>query len=306
VAIAGAAFGLTGAVYQGALKNDLASPTTLGVDQGATLGMTIFVLLLQGTMLSVSHLPISDIAYMMGDLTFINWVWMMYGRMICALLGSFAAVAVVLLIARVAGHGHTSSLWIIVAGSILATALSSVSSLIDIYFETTGSIAQEELATVVSAKSFTQIHSFVDVGLLVVPVGICLFILIAMRSKLGVLSFGEDEARSMGVDPHRTSNIMIGVTTFMSAVVISICGNVAFLGFIVPHITRRWIGADFRYLVPASALCGSIVLLVSYYASSIISQEASSYVSMFMSLIGFAAFIFMFFGKQGWGRHAGE
>ena len=108
----------------------------------------------------------------------------------------------------------------------------------------------------------------------------------------------------MGINASRTRNFAIGITTAMTAVVISFCGSVGFLGFMVPHITRRFIGSDFRYLMPASALVGALVLIVSYYGMSIYSSEAANFVSLFTTVLGFVVFIAMFFKKGGEGQGA--
>lgn len=87
-------------------------------------------------------------------------------------------------------------------------------------------------------------------------------VLYAMGWRLNVLSFGEDEARSLGVDPRRVRFAVILAATLITASSVSVAGMVGWVGLVIPHLGRSLVGADFRALLPASALLGASYLLV--------------------------------------------
>ena len=95
----------------------------------------------------------------------------------------------------------------------------------------------------------------------------------------------------MGIKVELTRNIMIGIVTILTAVVISFCGQIGFVGFIVPHMARRFVGPDFRYLVPASALLGAICMTGVYYIAMLVGYASN--INFVTSLVGGLAFLIM-------------
>ncbi|MEI8175680.1 MAG: iron ABC transporter permease, partial [Candidatus Omnitrophota bacterium] len=79
--------------------------------------------------------------------------------------------------------------------------------------------------------------------------------------ELDALSLGEEEALHLGIDTERVSTILFITASLMTAVLVSICGLIGFVGLIVPHIARSFVGSGHRYLVPATALIGAILLI---------------------------------------------
>ena len=112
----------------------------------------------------------------------------------------------------------------------------------------------------------------------------------AIRPKLNSLTFSDEEARSMGLATRKTRALLVGTCTAMTAIVIAYCGNLGFLGFLIPHLTRSLVGPNFKYLIPASAVVGSLFLTLSYFVSS---QwvEMSGATGMFTSIVGGLLFI---------------
>lgn len=103
--------------------------------------------------------------------------------------------------------------------------------------------------------------SYKDVLVSCVVILPCIVILMAMRWKLNLLSLEEEEARSLGVNVARLRLIVIAVSTLMTAVTVSLCGVIGWIGLVIPHIGRLLVGNDHRTLLPASALLGAIYLL---------------------------------------------
>ena len=125
--------------------------------------------------------------------------------------------------------------------------------------------------------------------------------MVSLSGKLNILVFGEDEAKAMGMNIRRFRNVLIACCTILTAVVLSFCGQMAMIGFMVPHFARYMVGPDFRYLVPASALLGGIVTLLVYDLCYLTGQTGSfnMYTGVVCSIVS-AIFILKYRRK----RHA--
>lgn len=88
-----------------------------------------------------------------------------------------------------------------------------------------------------------------------------------------------------------TRNLMVGIVTALTAIVISFCGMIGFVGFIVPHMTRRITGSDFRYLMPASALMGALCMTIVYHVAGIVGYTSN--INVMTSVVGGAIFLAM-------------
>lgn len=296
VAIVGAALSLNGAVYQGAMKNALASPSTLGVMSGGTLGTLVYTL----AFVAPESAEITEKGYIaftteemnayVSSLDPLEYFWMIQGRALCSVIGCFTVVALVLLIAHIAGRGKVSKSALIIAGQVFASVIAGVVAIARTYVSLYGSDAQIEAMRSVVGGSVSSIMSPFDLALIGVPLLIGFIIIMRLRFRLNLLTFNDDEARSLGISVAGTRNAVMIVCTVMTAVIVSFCGNVGFVGFIVPHLARMMVGPDLRYLIPASALLGAVYLLVANYLMSLGGILVSS-LGLFTSLIGVVFFI---------------
>ena len=293
IAFCGAALGITGAVYQGALKNALASPTTLGVTAGGTLGSMLYVIITYGSVVGTGAIVVAagntlDAA---AEMSMLDYFLARNGQALCSLIGCVAVVLIVITVGRVAGHGKISSVALIVAGQVMMMTINAASNLVRYYYSASdpyGPISQALRS--IRSYSFSSYYYPIDALAVAVPITICIFIIMRMRYKLSLLTFNDDEAKSMGLSVQASRNIMVGICTLMTAICISFGGNAGFVGFVVPHVTRRIIGPDFKYLIPASALVGSIFLMVTFYLTSLF-DSLSGGVGLFTSVIGGVMFI---------------
>jgi iron complex transport system permease protein len=118
--------------------------------------------------------------------------------------------------------------------------------------------------------------------------GVCF----ALSRRMSLLAFDEDEARSMGISTTATRNLVVAVCTIMTALVVSFCGMIGFVGFMVPHIARKLVGPDFRYLLPACAVIGALLMCAVYYVSELgIPFLSSGSSGMLTSIVGCASFL---------------
>ena len=296
VAMIGAALALNGAVYQGAMKNALASPSTLGVMSGGTLGTIVYMLVFvapeTGDMLEsgVEMTQASEMIEHLDQLDTFSYILETQGRALCSIVGCFVVVSLVLLIAYIAGRGKVSKSALIIAGQVFAAVISGAIGVVRTYLIAYGTDEQVEAIRATVGGSVNYIARPIDVALIAVPLAIGFFIVMRLRFKMNLLAFGDDEARSLGISVNWTRNAVMIVCTVMTAVVVSFCGNVGFVGFLVPHIARKMVGPDLRYLIPASALVGSIYLLLAHHLMSL-GDILSSSLGSFTSLVGVVFFI---------------
>jgi iron complex transport system permease protein len=228
-ALVGAALAGAGTAYQTLFRNPLVSPDILGVAAGAGLGAVL------GILLSLPVMGIQALAFVFG----------------------LATVALVYLIAA-ALRGHESTLVLVlsgvVVGALAGACISLVKILADPYdqlpaitFWLLGSLAGVKL------NDLAVVAPLVLIG--VVP-------LVLLRWRIGVLSFGDDEARALGVDVSRLRPLVIAAATLMTASVVAISGVIGWVGLMIPHIARMLVGPNFDRLLPAAMLLGASFMLI--------------------------------------------
>ncbi len=265
-AVGGAALGLCGSTFQGAFNNPLAAPKTLGVMSGGALGALVYVLWLKSytpVMHSTSAgVTASEIAVWESSLDPFAWFYLHYGRCLCSIAGCFIVVGVVMALTTFLGRGKLSNVIVIIFGQVFSVGVTAIIQFARYYFTMDGSA---EVATeLAQIENYTMINTyyFRDLLIVVAPIVVCMVIVLALRNRLTLLSFGDDVANTMGVNVKRTRYVMIALCTVMTGLAISFCGHVAFLGFISAHLARRIVGPDFRFLLPASMLTGGALISV--------------------------------------------
>ncbi len=295
--LAGAAMGLSGGVYQGALKNALASPSTLGVMSGGSVGMIFYALFayndFEGT--------VSEYNEMVDAMSPMEWVMEYFGSFIFSMVGCFIVVFIIMLIAYIAGRGHVSNISLVIAGQVLTSVLGVVVTCVEYYLiYVQGNETLYEVISSASTLTFTGTYTWWTVAIFAIPLIICMIIIFSMSGRLSLLAFDDAEARSMGISTTRTRNVMVAVCTIMTALVVSFVGAVGFIGFMIPHIARRFVGPEFRYLLPATALLGGIFVVATNYVANLgITGFTSGATGSFTSIIGCIFFLIMALRTRG-------
>lgn len=225
--LVGAALAGSGAAYQSMFRNPLVSPDILGVSAGAGFGASLA--LLMGWPTAV----VQGLAFGSG------------------LVGAILALA----IAQFIGRGSTVVL--VLAGVVvgaLAQALISLTQYLANPETTLPTITFWLLGSLDKAT-----NSSLEVPAILVAA--CLAALFAMRWPITVLAAGEEEARALGVDRRLVWGVVVTAATLMTATVVSLGGIIGWVGLLVPHLARAFVGPSFHRLLPASALIGAIFLL---------------------------------------------
>lgn len=226
--IVGAGLACSGASYQCIFGNPLVSPDILGVSAGAGFGAALGILLAGGSVL------------VQGQALFMGLV----------------AVALVLAISRI--NKKTELFMLVLSGVIVAAFFEALISLVKYVADpqnTLPAITVWLMGSLASVSYEKVLISFATI----VP---CMLILMALRWKMNLMSLEEEEAISMGVNVGKVRMIIIVVSILMTAVSVSLCGIIGWIGLVIPHIGRFLVGDDHRGLIPACVLLGAGYLLM--------------------------------------------
>lgn len=291
VAFAGAGLALSGAVYQGAFRNALVSPSTLGVMTGGTFGMTLWVLMVASAGGSVS-LALSATGED-GQATVADYLASSYGLAGMSFLGCFLVVALVLLTMHFAGAQRLSGIMMIITGQVIGGLVGVFGTMVRYYYTTTnpyGEVAQ--LLQDLQVASFYRPFTWIDIVSLGIPLAITFLVVMRLRQKMMLLAFDKAEQRTLGVDTRRIQVAVVGLCTLLTAIIISFCGTVGFVGFLVPHLARRLVGPNFKYLLPASTVLGAVFVLTAYVLiETTLGVDYAQMSGMFISIGGAVVFL---------------
>lgn len=227
--VIGGALSAAGAAYQGIFRNPLVSPDILGAAAGSGFGAAL------GIMLGLDVLAIEILAFVCG----------------------LAAVAVSYLVA-LRLKGVDPMLVLVLAGILVGTVFTSLITLLKYLADTYERLPAITFWLMGSLSSVDR----ADLPLLLVPAVIGLVVLFLLRGQLTTLSFGEDEALTLGVDTGTVRVAAILAATLVTAATVSVCGMIGWVGLVVPHLARALVGPTFGLLLPTSMLLGSTYLLL--------------------------------------------
>lgn len=267
VLLSGAALAISGAAYQGMFKNPLVSPDILGASSGAAFGACMALLL---------DAPQAVVQ-------------------ISAFCGALIAVGIVLWINRLV-NAYDALLGLVLGGILVATLFEAGTSLVKYVAD-----ASDKLPTITFwlMGSFSRIDQF-DFLAVVVPMlfGFCLLLLKSW--ELNVLSFGEEEAKSLGIHVERVRLYVIFASTLIVACSVAVAGIVGWVGLVIPHLARSIVGANYKSLLPASLILGAGYLLIVDDISRLASTVEVP-IGILTALLGVPFFLFIFKrNMQGW------
>ena len=297
IILAGAGLAVCGAVYQGSFRNALVSPSSMGVMSGASAGMMLWLLFYVND--ECSNVPwISNISSQLTSAITAGsdpwgYLWASYSMSIYSFAGCFLIAGLVLLTMAFSKKGSTSGLMIIITGQVFGGIIGSLTSMVRYYMtEVDGFEDKLQLLNATAIGSFYRDYTWIDIVAVGIPIILCVAVVMLLQQKMTVLSLGNEAARSMGVDSKRTQIAVVAVSTLLTAIIISFCGRIGFVGFLIPHLARRIVGPSFRYLLPASMALGGLFVLVAYLiVSCTLGPDYERMVGMFISIGGSAIFL---------------
>jgi len=265
--LVGSSLAISGAVYQALFRNPLVSPDILGVSAGCTFGAALGLIL-----------PF-DSFYLVHVISFVLGVLAVSMSVALARVIDIKAVLILVLSGMVVLSFFNALLMMLKYFSDPYEQLPSI------IFWVMGSLSRVTWENVMVMAPFT-------LG------GITLFI--ALGFRLNILSLGDIQARSLGMSPSVFRRLLIVVSSFMVAVSVSTCGQIAWIGLIIPHMARAIAGPEHEKMIPVTALLGAIFLLAADTAARSIST-AEIPVGIITALTGAPIFGYLMIKNRGSG-----
>lgn len=268
--VAGAALALAGAVFQALLRNDLATPYTLGVSGGATFGALLAIQLAGVGVLSLG-----------------GWALMPPA----ALLGGSISVGVILLIARrspTADRMATLLLAGVTLNLMFAAGIQVIQYLANPF---------EVFSMVRWMMGGLYEYPFVVSGFLGAVVAAGFFVLLAHAQALNVMTLGDATAVHLGFDAGRTRFVCLAAASAITALVVAWSGPIGFVGLIIPHAMRRLVGPDHRRLLPCVLVAGAAFLVICDFAGRLIGGTQELPVGIITACLGGPFFLWILFRR---------
>ncbi|MFZ0135002.1 MAG: iron ABC transporter permease [Desulfobacterales bacterium] len=270
--VAGAGLAVGGAVMQSILRNPLGSPFTLGISHAAAFGAAFSVMVLgSGTMSSTT----------VGAVTISNALLTVGSAFACSMLASLFIVAV----ARIRGATAETMILAGVAMGALFTAgtmflqfFADDVQLAAMVFWTFGDVARaswKELAFLAAVTVAGMIYFFLNAW------------------NYNAVDAGDETAKGLGVKVERVRMAGMLAASLVTAVIVAFLGIIGFVGLVCPHMVRRFIGGDNRFLLPAAAVAGAVLLLVSDTAARLILAPHLLPVSILTAFMGAPVFLLL-------------
>lgn len=265
---AGSGLSMAGAIMQTTLKNDLASPSTLGISSAATFGANLSIIVFASS-------------------SFFNFP---YATTLMAFVFSVISVIFILSLSKIKKFNPSV---IILAGVAINALFQAFSTLIQ-YF------ADQVTLSAAIFWTFGDLSraSWQEILILAVIVFIVLIYFIYHAWDYQGISHNDHYSRSLGISVDKLRLISILLASLVTAVSVSFLGMIAFIGLIGPHIVKRIIGKDHRYFIPGSALLGAIILLLADLLSRTIIAPITLPVGAITSFLGATLFLYILLRGQ--------
>ena len=227
--LVGCCLSAAGASYQGVFQNPMAAPDILGASSGAAFGAALAILLNLGRSMIV----------------------------VLAFACSLATVAVVIYVGSRAKGKRVMGL--ILSGIMISSLISSGTSLIKLVAD------PEDQLPAITYWLMGSLNGTAprDLLLALIPMAIGLIPLLLLRWRINVLTLGDDEARTMGINAPRLRVLVILCATLITAAGVAVSGVIGWVGLVVPHLSRKLVGNNYKRLMPTSMLLGAIFLLLA-------------------------------------------
>lgn len=257
--LVGAALAASGAIMQGMTRNPLADSGILGINSGS-----VFALSLCFALAPAMSYPII---------------------VIFSFIGAGFSVFVVYGLTSLR-RGKQSPIRLVLAGTAVGSLLSAISQGIALYFMigkeitfwTVGGIAGIGMNQVLGAAPFLLT---------------ALIMAVYLSRSLSILSIGEDAAKGLGLNMKRTKLFCMAAVLLLAGGAVALAGPISFLGLIIPHIVRHYVGIDYRKIMPLSIITGSLFMLMADIISRLINPPHETPIGLIFSIIGVPFFLYI-------------
>ena len=253
--LVGGTLAVSGAAYQGVFRNPLADPYLLGIAAGAALGATLAI---------VTGLPAALLVP-------------------SAFVGGVGAVAATFALGRTMGDRSATTL--ILAGVAVASFLTALTT----FVQQRNSESLREIFAWILGRLSTS--GWTEVGLLAPYAAVSILVMLSYRRTLDMLAVGDGEAASLGVDVNRVRTVVVLAATAGTAAAVAVSGLIAFVGIIVPHAVRLFVGTSYRVVLPLSLLSGAGFLVAADIAARGVMAPAELPIGVVTSFLGAPFFV---------------
>lgn len=256
--VVGASLAVAGASFQGIFQNPLVSPDLLGVSQGAGFGAAVAILLNMGNF-------------------FIQLSAFVFG---------IISVAITYVISK--SYKAGGILLLVLSGTAVSAFFNALVSGAKFMADPYDKLPQIVYWLMGSLSSV----NFDKLAMIVIPLIIGIAVIMILRWHLNVLSMGDEEAQSLGLNPNNLRILIITACTLVTSAAVSISGIIGWVGLVVPHMTRIIVGPDHKILLPASLSIGaSFLLLIDNISRTAISIEVP--IGILTAIIGVPIFLYL-------------
>ena len=261
--LAGAGLAVSGAVIQGVLANKLASPGIIGVNAGAGFGVTL--------------------CCMLGAIN----GWAIAGS---AFIGALAAVMAVTLTAQKIGASRST---VILGGVAVNSFLNAASEACITLSPDIGIISTDFRVGGFSSVTTARV---LPAGILII---IGIFILCTLCNELDLMGLGEETAQGLGLSVKQMRSVFLILAALLAGAGVSFAGLLGFIGLIIPHIARKLVGSESRYLLPFCAMFGAAFVTICDLAARLLFQPYEIPTGILLSFIGGPFFVFLLLKNKG-------
>jgi iron complex transport system permease protein len=268
-ALVGSSLALAGVVFQALLRNPLASPDTLGVSAGASLGAMIAITFnLDFSLLGVTAVPMASF------------------------IGSFGALAIVYGLSAARRRG-TSTIVLLLGGVTVQALLAAIIAFVQYLADFT-----QTFRNVRWLMGSLDVASYPPLVAALIPMSISWVGFATLPRVLDLLSVGHESAAARGVDVDRSERVALVSASLATGAAVALAGPVSFVGLIAPHLVRLMVGADHRLVLPASALFGAAFLIGCDLVARTIIAPLELPVGIITAIIGGPVFLWLLFRRS--------
>lgn len=264
----GAALASAGASYQGLFRNPMVSPDLLGASAGAGFGAAFAILN------DMSMTQVQVIAFLCG----------------------LGAVALTYSVSTTVSRGNNSTLSLVLTGMVVSALFQAFITIIK-YVADPDNKLPALTYWLMGGLSSVMLE---DLPMLLIPIVLGLAPMLLLRYRLNILAFGDEEARSLGVNVKRVRLIFILCATLATSASVAACGMIGWVGLVIPHFARMLVGPNYKVLLPVSLLVGGIyMLLIDNISRCLFMVEIP--LSVLTAMIGAPFFLYLLMkGRKSW------
>jgi iron complex transport system permease protein len=258
-AIVGAAFAVAGSLIQGVTRNPLADTGILGINAGAMFIVTLCFAFYPGVPYTL--------------------------LMVFSFIGAVLSTLFILIIGSSVPDGLTP-MRLTISGAVVAALLHSLSTGIAIYFDLSQDLAFWYAGGVAGVK-WNHLKVLVPVILITIVWAII------MGRSISLISLGDDIAMNLGTKVIRVKVLSIIAAIILAGVSVSAVGSIGFVGLVIPHISRKLVGVDYKLIIPMSALLGAILLIIADLGARTLNPPRELAIGILVALVGVPFFLYI-------------